>query len=89
MSNILRDQIETPLERAVYWTEYVIRHNGAEHLRLESRNLASYQRALVDVYAMLVFLVLLPFLLVYVSVRCIKCVRSRRLIHLLSLKKIQ
>ncbi|CAL4087206.1 unnamed protein product, partial [Meganyctiphanes norvegica] len=33
VSKIIRDQPETPVERAVFWTEYVIRHKGAPHLR--------------------------------------------------------
>nr|CAD7261547.1 unnamed protein product [Timema shepardi] len=42
-SRLFRDQPETPLERAVYWTEYVIRHKGATHLRSASLTLSWYQ----------------------------------------------
>ena len=34
----MRDDIQTPLERAVFWTEYVIRHRGAPHLRSPARD---------------------------------------------------
>jgi hypothetical protein len=33
----IRDDIHTPLERAVYWTEYVMRHPGAQHLQSPTR----------------------------------------------------
>ncbi|XP_038220957.1 UDP-glucosyltransferase 2-like [Zerene cesonia] len=33
LRNVIRDQPQTPLERAVWWSEYVIRHNGAKYLR--------------------------------------------------------
>ncbi|XP_058446067.1 UDP-glucosyltransferase 2 [Malaya genurostris] len=36
---LLRDQRTTPLETAIYWTEYVLRHNGAYHLQTPARNL--------------------------------------------------
>ena len=45
----MRDQIESPLDRAIYWIEYVIRHEGAPHLRSSSRELSIYQRGLLDV----------------------------------------
>jgi glucuronosyltransferase len=49
----LRDQPRTPLEQAVYWTEYVIRHKGAPHLRSAVVDLAWYQYFLLDVIAVL------------------------------------
>jgi len=49
MSELMRDQKERPLDRAVYWIEYVIRHQGAQHLRSPSRHLDLYQRGLVDI----------------------------------------
>lgn len=36
---LLRDQRNSPLETAIYWTEYVMRHHGAYHLQSPSRNL--------------------------------------------------
>lgn len=51
LSSRFRDRPMSPLETAVYWTEYVIRHKGAPHLRGAARNLAWYQEALLDVIA--------------------------------------
>lgn len=60
VSTIMRDQTEHPLDRAIYWIEYVIRHRGAPHLRTASRKLSLYQRCLVDVMVF-VFIVCLLF----------------------------
>ena len=76
MSTLLHDQPESPLDRAVYWTEFYLRHKGAKHLRLGSRNLSSYQRALVDVYAVIAAAILLPIALLVLVVR--KCCCSKR-----------
>jgi glucuronosyltransferase len=71
LSGLLRDQLQSPLERAVFWTEYVIRHNGSmDHLRLGSRKLAPYQRSLIDVYLVLVLIASLPLWLVFLCLRC-------------------
>jgi glucuronosyltransferase len=53
LQSLLRDQPETPLERAVFWTEYVLRNKGAAALQLGSRNLSRFQRNLIDVYCIL------------------------------------
>ena len=63
----MRDQMESPLERAVYWIEYVTRHDGAPHLRTASHKLSFIQRNLFDVL-MFVFAcsVLFLFLVFYI-----------------------
>nr|CAD7437949.1 unnamed protein product [Timema bartmani] len=56
LSAIFHDQPETPLERAVYWTEYVLRHGGAPHLRSVAVDLPLYQYLLLDVGLVLLLL---------------------------------
>ncbi|CAG7833891.1 unnamed protein product [Allacma fusca] len=51
LSAVIRDQMETPLERALFWTEYVMRHGGAVHLRSAARKLNTIQYHSIDVYA--------------------------------------
>ena len=48
-SLLLRDQPSRPLDRAIFWIEYVIRHGGATHLHTAVRHQPLYQRALLDV----------------------------------------
>ncbi|KAJ9595862.1 hypothetical protein L9F63_012943, partial [Diploptera punctata] len=68
VSVIFRDQPETPLEKAIYWTEYVLRHKGAKHLRARSVDMPLYQYLLLDVIAVLLIgvisvIILLLFIL--------------------------
>ncbi|XP_056266202.1 2-hydroxyacylsphingosine 1-beta-galactosyltransferase [Pseudoliparis swirei] len=49
LSNIHKDQPGTPVSRAVYWISYVLRHNGAAHLRSAVYEVAPYQYFLLDV----------------------------------------
>ncbi|CAG0924203.1 unnamed protein product [Notodromas monacha] len=78
-SAIMRDQPQTPLDRAVYWTEYVIRHKGAAHLRSAARDLTWWQYHLLDVW-LFVGAVLLGFLLVaYFVTRCFLRCLGRKL----------
>jgi len=67
----LRDQPRTPLEQAVYWTEYVIRHKGAPHLRSGVLDLAWYQYFLLDVIAVLVLAIVSLLLILLLVCRVI------------------
>lgn len=63
----MHDQADHLLDRATYWIEYVIRHNGAPHLRTASRKLSLIQKGLVDVTLIFLSLcIMLVFALVYV-----------------------
>ncbi|XP_067003541.2 UDP-glycosyltransferase UGT5 isoform X2 [Anabrus simplex] len=59
LSVLFRDRQQPPLERAVYWVEYVLRHNGAPHLRSAALDLYWYQFYLLDVLAVVLGVVLL------------------------------
>ncbi|XP_026736009.1 UDP-glucuronosyltransferase 2B31-like [Trichoplusia ni] len=40
LRSLIHDEVQTPLERAVWWTEYVLRHGGAKHLRSPAANIS-------------------------------------------------
>ncbi|XP_045454955.1 UDP-glycosyltransferase UGT5-like, partial [Melitaea cinxia] len=40
LRDIMHDQPETPLERAIWWLEYAIRHGGAKQLRAPTANIS-------------------------------------------------
>ncbi|XP_055517506.1 UDP-glucuronosyltransferase 2C1-like [Leucoraja erinacea] len=64
LSALHRDQPESPMERAVFWVEYVARHKGAGHLRSESHRLPWYAYYCVDVMIFLLSVLLLLTVLV-------------------------
>jgi glucuronosyltransferase len=53
VSRAFRDRPITPLNTAIFWTEYVIRHRGAPHMRSAALELSWYQYLLLDVIAVL------------------------------------
>lgn len=57
-SKIFHDRPMTPMQTAVYWVEYVIRHNGAPHLRVAGAKLPWYKFFMIDVLAVLLAIIL-------------------------------
>uniref|UniRef100_A0A1B6CCZ4 UDP-glucuronosyltransferase n=1 Tax=Clastoptera arizonana TaxID=38151 RepID=A0A1B6CCZ4_9HEMI len=53
LSRIFRDRPLSPLDTAVYWTEYVMKHKGAHHLRSAAVGMPWYQYFLLDVIGVL------------------------------------
>ncbi|XP_040823465.1 UDP-glucuronosyltransferase 2B13-like isoform X1 [Ochotona curzoniae] len=49
LSRIHHEQPLKPLDRAVFWIEFVMRHKGAKHLRPAAHNLTWYQYHSLDV----------------------------------------
>ncbi|XP_076065925.1 UDP-glycosyltransferase UGT5-like [Oratosquilla oratoria] len=48
VSECLHEKMETPLDRAIWWTEYVIRHKGAPALRSPANSLSWTEYLLLD-----------------------------------------
>ncbi|XP_030046399.1 UDP-glucuronosyltransferase 2A2 isoform X2 [Microcaecilia unicolor] len=67
LSQIQHDQPIKPLDRAVFWIEFVMRHKGAKHLRPASHHLTWYQYHCLDVIA---FLILCLAVFLIVSIKC-------------------
>nr|XP_053649729.1 UDP-glucuronosyltransferase 2B7-like [Cherax quadricarinatus] len=67
-SKIMKDRPQEPAEVALYWIKYVIRHQGAYHLRCPAATMTWYELYNVDVWATVVVLLVI---ISYVSVRII------------------
>lgn len=74
LSALHKDRPVEPLDLSVYWTEFVMRHKGAKHLRPAVHDLNWIQYFCLDVIALLAT-VLLVF--VILTVKCLKlCLRK-------------
>uniref|UniRef100_A0A8C2EKJ0 glucuronosyltransferase n=1 Tax=Cyprinus carpio TaxID=7962 RepID=A0A8C2EKJ0_CYPCA len=67
LSAIHNDRPVQPLDLAVYWTEFVMRHKGADHLRPAAHELNWLQYHSLDVIGFLLFIVLI------VTIATFKC----------------
>lgn len=56
-SDIFKDRPMSPARSVQYWTEYVIRHKGAPHLKSHALKLTWYQYYLLDVIAVVFSLI--------------------------------
>ncbi|XP_062054752.1 UDP-glucuronosyltransferase 2B4-like isoform X1 [Lepus europaeus] len=67
LSRIHHDQPTKPLDRAVFWVEYVMRHKGAKHLRVAAHDLTWYQYYCLDVIG---FLLVCVAAAVFIIIKC-------------------
>ena len=74
LGSLLNDQINKPLDRAIWWIEYLIRHPSlASHMRSPVHNLTWYQYYLLDVLALIASVAITVLLITYKILRCICC----------------
>jgi hypothetical protein len=66
---VFLDQPQTPLDRAVYWTEYIIRHSGAPHIRSAALDLTWYQVEILDVYFFFTVLIICTLSIVKIIIK--------------------
>lgn len=64
-SAIMRDRPVPPLENAVFWVEYVLRHRGAPHFRSAALDLKWYQYHMLDVIAFVLTASVTSFTIIY------------------------
>lgn len=75
LSNIHKDQPGHPVSRATYWIDYILRHNGAKHLRATTYDIPTYQYFLVDIVLVIIVVAILAWYALY---KIVKYVRRRR-----------
>ena len=78
LGDIFRDSYPSPLEKAVYYVEYVIRHKGAPHLKSPVKQLHWFQYFLLDVLA---FIIAVVAVLVFIVASVFRFIRKRFLGH--------
>lgn len=69
----MKDQPIPPLDNAVFWTEYVIRHRGAPHFRSASLDLTWYEYYMVDVIAFIIAVAVLVLAILYYALFRLCC----------------
>lgn len=70
LSRRFKDQPISPQESVVYWTEYVISHRGALHLRSYFADMPLYQYYFLDILLVVVSLLLLLSIFVLLFMKC-------------------
>ncbi|XP_051726664.1 UDP-glucuronosyltransferase 2A2-like isoform X2 [Ctenopharyngodon idella] len=73
LSRIHRDTPLKPLDSAIFWIEFVMRHRGAAHLRTDSYKMPWYSYYSVDVVAFLVSIVSFIVFIIFKVIRCLCC----------------
>ncbi|XP_078594791.1 UDP-glucuronosyltransferase 1-2-like [Branchiostoma floridae x Branchiostoma japonicum] len=70
LAQLQRDQPQSPMDRAVWWIEHVIRHGGLPHLKSAARHLSLLQYHLLDVAALLCVAGVVVVLVLWLCCRC-------------------
>ncbi|XP_049434500.1 UDP-glucuronosyltransferase 2A2-like [Epinephelus fuscoguttatus] len=73
LSRLHRDQPMKPLDRAMFWIQFVMRHKGAAHLKTHSYKMSWIQYHSIDVIALLLVSVMMMSLLCILTVKCLCC----------------
>lgn len=74
LSAIFNDRPLSPKQAVIYWTEYVIRHKGADHLKSIGLQQNYVEFHMIDVY---LFLLVVMIVLFYIFYKIFKCILAR------------
>ena len=73
-SKIFQDRSQSPVDEAVFWTEFVLRQDDTSALKPMLLDQPWYVRTSLDVYTVYVFVAIIPpLLLAYFIVKVFKC----------------
>lgn len=85
LSQLFRDRPMSPLQTAIYWIEYVIRHDGAKHMQSPAVHLNFFQKNSLDI---LLFLVIILYILVKIMAKVLKFIVKYRPLLILTISII-
>lgn len=69
ISKRLTDQPQTAMDKAVFWIEYVLRHDGAYFMQTSAQHLSFIEYHNLDIYATFAFI---AFLVIFIPIFVIK-----------------
>lgn len=72
LSRRFKDRQNTPKEEVIYWTEYVIKHKGAHHLKTAALKLPWYQYFLIDIIITIVLITLVSLSVIFLLLKAMK-----------------
>lgn len=78
LSALHQDKPMHPLDTALYWVEFVMRHRGAAHLRTSSYQMPWYEYHSLDVIGFLLMVILVLTVVTVVLVRYLCCALCRK-----------
>ncbi|XP_068211496.1 UDP-glycosyltransferase UGT5-like [Palaemon carinicauda] len=70
-SLLMKDRLMTPRDLVLFWTEYVIRHKGAAHLKCPLAQMPWYKVYNVDVWLIFAMLCMLIVWLLFYAIRAV------------------
>ncbi|XP_035998925.1 UDP-glucuronosyltransferase 2C1 [Fundulus heteroclitus] len=78
LSRLHKDQPVAPMDQAVFWVEYVMRHKGAPHLRTQAYKMPWYSYYCLDVLVFLMTSVSVLLFSVFAIFKCLFCKEKNR-----------
>ena len=79
LSSLILDQPQHPLDRAVWWLEYLLRHPGNPGMLSPTHKLYWFQYFLLDILSVVLFVLLLLSFMMYKLCYC--CFRKKEKIE--------
>uniref|UniRef100_A0A336LTZ6 CSON000634 protein n=1 Tax=Culicoides sonorensis TaxID=179676 RepID=A0A336LTZ6_CULSO len=72
VSRVFKDSPIHPMDSAIFYVEYVMRHKGAKYLKSSAIELSWYENLLLDIVGLCFSIVILTILLIFLLVKLIK-----------------
>lgn len=72
----LLDEPQTSMEKAIFWIEYVLRHDGASFMQSSAKYLNHFEYNNLDIYAIFALIAILAvFITIYIIKKFLKLIR--------------
>ncbi|XP_072948769.1 UDP-glycosyltransferase UGT5-like [Epargyreus clarus] len=74
VSRRFKDRPMTPLDTAMFWIEYVLRHKDADFMKSPARDMSWFRYFMLDLYTVVITIIIVLAILVIIGIRLIKLI---------------